>query len=193
MVVSDAYDELELSPRASREVIDAAYRRLARKHHPDSGEEPDPSRMVRINLAYQAIVSEREAVIHGAARPSVADLLRRAREAADSDDWATVDARADEILSAAGEHREALLLKAEAAVTQERWAEAARLSRRVLRLAPDHVEALLFAAESALGSGEHLLARAFAATVLQLTPGDAHALDMWDEAQHGLEERGSAV
>lgn len=46
------YEELEISRRASQEVVEAAYRRLARRYHPDSGEAPDPVRMVRLNQAF---------------------------------------------------------------------------------------------------------------------------------------------
>lgn len=47
----DLYELLEVSPRASGEVIQAAYRRLARTYHPD-GEAPDPEKMVRLNRAF---------------------------------------------------------------------------------------------------------------------------------------------
>ncbi|MQC18741.1 MAG: hypothetical protein DWG80_06690, partial [Chloroflexi bacterium] len=51
----DLYEELEVSPRASSEVIDAAYRRLARSHHPDGRGESSSSKMVRLNVAYQVL------------------------------------------------------------------------------------------------------------------------------------------
>lgn len=50
----DLYELLEVSPRASSEVIQAAYRRLARTYHPD-GESPDPEKMVRLNLAFEVL------------------------------------------------------------------------------------------------------------------------------------------
>jgi curved DNA-binding protein CbpA len=51
----DLYEELEISPRASQEVIQAAYRRLARLYHPDSGDRPDASHMVRLNQAFSTL------------------------------------------------------------------------------------------------------------------------------------------
>ena len=51
----DLYEELEVSTNASPEVIQAAYRRLARKYHPDSSSEPDATRMVRLNAAFETL------------------------------------------------------------------------------------------------------------------------------------------
>ena len=48
----DYYRILEVHYDARPEVIQAAYRRLSRLYHPDSGKVPDPSRMNRINEAY---------------------------------------------------------------------------------------------------------------------------------------------
>ena len=47
----DLYEELEVSPRASEEVIQAAYRRLAQTFHPDRYKGPDSGRMTRLNVA----------------------------------------------------------------------------------------------------------------------------------------------
>ena len=47
----DLYEELEVSPRASEEVIQAAYRRLAQTFHPDHYKGPDSGRMTRLNVA----------------------------------------------------------------------------------------------------------------------------------------------
>jgi hypothetical protein len=58
------YELLQVSPAATPDVIQAAYRALARRHHPDVN--PDPAAgptMRRLNLAYQVL----------------ADPLRRAR------------------------------------------------------------------------------------------------------------------
>jgi hypothetical protein len=52
----DLYEILQVSPRAEPEVIEAAFRRLARMYHPDvhpSG--GDPGRMVAFNLAYETL------------------------------------------------------------------------------------------------------------------------------------------
>lgn len=49
----DYYEVLEVSPHASQEVIEAAYRRLARKYHPDHG--GDESKMKLLNRAYETL------------------------------------------------------------------------------------------------------------------------------------------
>jgi curved DNA-binding protein CbpA len=47
----DAYRTLQIDPHAETFVVEAAYRALARRYHPD-GEAPDQSRMAAINHAY---------------------------------------------------------------------------------------------------------------------------------------------
>jgi len=49
----DYYEVLQVHPRAESEVIRAAYRVLARKHHPDIG--GDPSRMIALNDAWDVL------------------------------------------------------------------------------------------------------------------------------------------
>ncbi len=52
----DYYKILQVDPLAEEEVIEAAYRRLARKYHPDVYAGPDASeRMRELNLAYSVI------------------------------------------------------------------------------------------------------------------------------------------
>ena len=54
--VPDPYKVLQVDPEAEDEVIEAAYKRLARKYHPDVS--PDPAsveRMVRINQAWEML------------------------------------------------------------------------------------------------------------------------------------------
>ena len=47
------YHILQVDPAASPEVIEAAYRRLARKYHPDVNNSPDTVRQMQaINEAY---------------------------------------------------------------------------------------------------------------------------------------------
>jgi curved DNA-binding protein CbpA len=54
--VSDPYKVLQVDPEAEDEVIEAAYRRLARKYHPDVAEGPDAQeRMVNINRAWEML------------------------------------------------------------------------------------------------------------------------------------------
>ncbi len=51
----DLYEELEVSPRASTEVIEAAYRRLAQMFHPDQYRGQDRDRMTRLNIAREIL------------------------------------------------------------------------------------------------------------------------------------------
>jgi curved DNA-binding protein CbpA len=54
--VPDPYKVLQVDPEAEREVIEAAYKRLARMHHPDVSGEPDSvEKMVRINQAWEML------------------------------------------------------------------------------------------------------------------------------------------
>jgi curved DNA-binding protein CbpA len=50
----DAYRTLQIDPRAETFVVEAAYRALARRYHPD-GEAPDATRMSIINRAYALV------------------------------------------------------------------------------------------------------------------------------------------
>ncbi len=57
----DYYEILQVHPTAEPEVIDAAFRRLARKYHPDVSKEAEAARRMReINAAYE-ILSDRTA------------------------------------------------------------------------------------------------------------------------------------
>lgn len=52
-MADDYYATLQVDPRADPDVIEAAYRRLARKWHPDTNAAPDAAlRMQRLNEAY---------------------------------------------------------------------------------------------------------------------------------------------
>jgi DnaJ domain len=54
--VTDPYKILQVDPEAEDEVIEAAYRRLARKYHPDVASGPDSeTRMVAINQAWDQL------------------------------------------------------------------------------------------------------------------------------------------
>ncbi len=56
MSVTDPYKVLQVDPDADREIIEAAYRRLARKHHPDVSADPDSTqRMIAINEAWEQL------------------------------------------------------------------------------------------------------------------------------------------
>ncbi len=53
---NDPYKILQVDPEAEDEVIQAAYRRLARKYHPDLAETPEAAaRMAGINAAWELI------------------------------------------------------------------------------------------------------------------------------------------
>lgn len=52
----DLYETLQVSPRADPDVIEAAYRALARRYHPDRDPSPDATaRMARINHAWEVL------------------------------------------------------------------------------------------------------------------------------------------
>ncbi len=52
----DLYETLQVSPNADAEVIEAAYRVLARRYHPDLNESPDATAMMaQINGAWEAL------------------------------------------------------------------------------------------------------------------------------------------
>ncbi len=56
MSIPDPYKVLQVDPEADHEVIAAAYKRLARKYHPDVSPDPDSvARMVRINRAWEML------------------------------------------------------------------------------------------------------------------------------------------
>jgi len=52
----DAYAVLQVCPEADHVVIQAAYRALARRHHPD-GDTPAPDKMIELNRAYERVKS----------------------------------------------------------------------------------------------------------------------------------------
>ena len=52
----DQYEILQVSPTAESEVIDAAYRSLARRYHPDVNSSHNAAEVMRkLNLAYQVL------------------------------------------------------------------------------------------------------------------------------------------
>lgn len=56
MLPGDLYELLQVSPRASLAVIQAAYRVLARTYHPDVSASPETARMMRcLNAAYDVL------------------------------------------------------------------------------------------------------------------------------------------
>jgi curved DNA-binding protein CbpA len=75
----DPYKILQVDPEAEDEVIEAAYRRLARKYHPDISPGPESqARMVRINQAWDLLrdPGRRAAVDRARKAPSGRDAGR---------------------------------------------------------------------------------------------------------------------
>ena len=67
--VPDPYKILQVDPEAEDEVIQAAYRRLAQKYHPDVARGPDPAaRMAAINAAWEVLRDPGRRAAHDLAR-----------------------------------------------------------------------------------------------------------------------------
>jgi curved DNA-binding protein CbpA len=98
----DPYKTLQVDPEAEDEVIEAAYRRLARKYHPDVAPGPDAQdRMVRINQAWEVLRDPTRRAALDRARTRTAGSAARAA-AADAR-TAAADARARSAAQAASE------------------------------------------------------------------------------------------
>lgn len=79
----DYYEILQVHPRAEPEVIEAAYRRLARLYHPDVSRHPDAGeRMRQINLAYEVLSDPQKRRAYDAARASNGRVRRHPGEPA---------------------------------------------------------------------------------------------------------------
>jgi len=69
----DPYKTLQVDPEAEDEVIQAAYRRLARKYHPDLADTPETaSRMALINAAWEILGTPAARAAHDRKRRSEA-------------------------------------------------------------------------------------------------------------------------
>ena len=76
--IPDPYKVLQVDPEAEDEVIEAAYRRLAKKYHPDVAPGPDAQdRMVRINQAWEMLRSRRRRAAVDRARARSAGAAAR--------------------------------------------------------------------------------------------------------------------
>lgn len=85
----DPYKALQVDPEAEDEVIAAAYRRLARKYHPDVAASDEASaRMASINAAWELIGEPARRAEFDRQRANKAALARRPAEAA----WPAADA-----------------------------------------------------------------------------------------------------
>ena len=84
----DAYEVLQVHPSAAPEVIEAAYRALARLHHPDLTKDPESAKaMIELNNAYHALrdPEQRAAYDRSLAHPVMSagtSLSERMRESA---------------------------------------------------------------------------------------------------------------
>jgi hypothetical protein len=71
------YEVLQVSPRADPEVVHAAYRVLARIHHPDLNPAPDAARfMRRLNAAYEVLRDPERRARYDASRARSARVSR---------------------------------------------------------------------------------------------------------------------
>ena len=78
----DPYKTLQVDQEAEDEVIAAAYRRLARKYHPDVAASPDaPARMAAINAAWEVIGEPARRAAFDRQRAVQSALDRRTAEA----------------------------------------------------------------------------------------------------------------
>lgn len=88
----DYYKILQVDPSADLEVVEAAYKRLARKYHPDMNKSPDATlRMQELNAAYRILHNpakrtqyDRERTSQSSRPDSKYEEERRKREEADA-------------------------------------------------------------------------------------------------------------
>ena len=81
MSVPDPYKVLQVDPEAEDEVIAAAYRRLARKYHPDTAAGAEAiGRMQGINAAWEVLGDPRRRAAHDRQRAVDAAMARSAAE-----------------------------------------------------------------------------------------------------------------
>lgn len=82
MQQKDYYEILQVSPNAEPEVIKAAYRRLARKYHPDIDKSPEAAeRMKEINAAYDILSDPAKRAAYDRLRERISAPPRYRREA----------------------------------------------------------------------------------------------------------------
>jgi curved DNA-binding protein CbpA len=76
----DLYERLQVSPRATPAVIQAAYRVLARSYHPDISRDPDAAHLMReLNAAYDVLSDPARRAQYDAERARAARVLRTRR------------------------------------------------------------------------------------------------------------------
>jgi len=68
-ITPDYYAILQVSPTAEKEVIEAAYRKLAQKYHPDINKSPEAEeKMKRFNAAYEVLSDPAKRAAYDATR-----------------------------------------------------------------------------------------------------------------------------
>jgi tetratricopeptide (TPR) repeat protein len=180
----DPYEELEVSRSASPEVIQAAYRRLARKYHPDSGDSPDTERMARLNRAYETVRLRPSAATPR--RPDLAVLAAEGDAAAEAGDWARAARVANEMLQIAPNNEQGLLLAAEAHLILGARTEARRWADRALRAYPLSIDTIFTSAMVAERTEDWIHARGLAAALLVENPKDPDARAIYRAATDAL-------
>jgi len=81
------YKVLQVDPEADQEVIQAAYRRLARKYHPDLSAGPEAAaRMATLNRAWEILGDPARRAEHDRARRAAEDRAAEGRAAAHVND-----------------------------------------------------------------------------------------------------------
>jgi curved DNA-binding protein CbpA len=76
------YDLLQVSPQAHPQVIQAAYRVLARSYHPDVSSDPEAVRLIReLNAAYEVLSDPARRAVYDAECARTASALRTVRTA----------------------------------------------------------------------------------------------------------------
>ncbi|MCD5415677.1 DnaJ domain-containing protein [Candidatus Bipolaricaulota bacterium] len=75
---SDYYAALQVHPKADEEVISAAYRKLAAKHHPDVNASPDATaRMKQLNEAYAVLADPARRAAYDRSRGTTSEGKRQ--------------------------------------------------------------------------------------------------------------------
>ncbi|MGB8643599.1 MAG: DnaJ domain-containing protein [Anaerolineae bacterium] len=84
-MLPDYYSILQVAPNAEQEIIEAAYRRLAWKYHPDVNKSPDASeRMKAINEAYEILSDSAKRTIYDSNRSGSANTATDGRTGNDN-------------------------------------------------------------------------------------------------------------
>ena len=92
---TDLYEILQVHPSAEQEVIDVAFRRLARMYHPDVNKSPDANeRMKALNLAYEILGDPAKRADYDRQRGNRAEYNRQ-RASREQSEWQARDEYAE--------------------------------------------------------------------------------------------------